>query len=225
MTTPPVAFNSAVNGSQNTMVLAGIYALSDRTSLVGSLPWTNSQSQGNSAGGYSSQSSTSRGSLGNSIGVSQVLFGDIENLGFRVIGNLGTGNQGLGLGQWTSLTVQPQYWIKPALMVNAHVGTTRQAGLGNASGFDLGLVWRATPNLGLVASIQRLSEPGQSGYSNYIYTNLNVSATYHLDSHWSMYASVEKANYSDQNWGGIYLSAYITDNHAMLTTAGVRRSF
>jgi hypothetical protein len=179
-----------VENSATSVTLTGIYAINNRLSLVGSIPWLfNNQYSSTFLG----TTSTFRipNQLEYSVGASALLWGNVEKTGFRLSGYVGTSHATPNRGTTYTASVTPQYWISNSLGFSANLGVLKPPeGLYKTGATSqLTIIWRATSNLVFTPSISASYFPANYGFPTFQSRHLGTGATYTFDRNWAIYTT------------------------------------
>jgi hypothetical protein len=207
------------NGS--VITLTGVYALSNRVSLLSTLPWVfNQRYSNNFFGTYVSGEKPNQS--GFTIGVSALLLGDIEQKGFRLTGYVGTSFYDHNNSVRYSASITPQYWINRFVGISAAASVTNAADLYTTSNAQFNIFWRPAPQWTFspwLAASNVLnygsSAPPQS-------RSLGLGITYAFDPDWAVFGNGSLGERDAQT----RTSSLTIDNYRSRSiNIGIRRSF
>jgi hypothetical protein len=214
------ATNGSVKSETTYLTLSAIYAITERVSLTGAIPWTtNSNVTATWLG--NSQSKHDSGAGGN-FGVAAKLIGQQTDTGPTLVGAIGV-SKGEGSNVSQYLTLQPQYRFSPQTLITLNMSIRHQVNSPRTQSLAANFLWRIGHDFTVIPTLRASWVDASNTYSSYRETVAGATLTYHPNPTWS--ASVAANGGRDSN----RITSYYVNSfeHATVLSvfAGARRNF
>lgn len=194
---------------QDQLTLSGIYSPSEGFSLSAALPWTSTDTAGQTG-------------VGAALGASVMLLGNQAQPGFKLAGNVNISHSPAGYN-FSSLALLPQYRLSTSLLLTSSLAWRHQSNAGSSEAVTGWLVWRALPNLSVVPEFGLTSYNNTGNANSFVATHAGLSLTQHFNTHWSAWATATFTATSRQSYSH-YSYAYDNNQNAAFSL-GVRHTY
>ena len=203
----------------DTLDVSGVYAISSKVNITASL-YRDCAAE-NTFTWMGNRDITNQDGVGEDLGVSAVVI-DHGGPGFKLVAAAGaTHFEGFTPVYYANL--EPQYRFDDALLLTSSFGVQHESGYAGSAYAALNLVWKITSSFSVVPSVGVTRYRADGYWSGYTQSTEELSATYHIDHHWSVSASVTHG--SDTTQTSDFYANDLANAHSYNYGVGLRRSF